>query len=348
MKKILLATSALVLSAAAANAQAVRITGEGRMGIMYSSVRFVGITLASGWAQENRLRLNFNVSVQADHGLSFGAFSRVRINNGGSVAVVTGVMPVIDPVTGLAVVDPVTGAPVLMTTTTRMTGFSGSRVWVEANNFRLTFGNQDGAFRGQGTSHGYLGGCGVGYEGGILCGDTAGLLGRTQGFDSVTGGPVARARVDYSFGDTRIALSADRNGSTEIGIRSRFDAFTVALGYSNRASVGGAPGNTVALSGHYNGGTWGVGVLVARLTDGIAPFRVSVTNWSVSGNVELGGGNLYGYVGRVGGANTVGISYGYGLGGGATLTAGLERISTSFLGFTTSATGASIGVAFNF
>jgi hypothetical protein len=339
MKKILLATSALVLSAAAANAQAVRITGEGRMGIMYSSVRIAGITLASGWAQENRLQMNFNVSVQADHGLSFGAFSRVRINNGGSVAVVTG---------GTVVIDPVTGLPLIVPITSRMSGFSGSRVWVEANNFRLTFGNQDGAFRGQGASHGYLGGCGVGYEGGILCGDSAGLLGRTQGFDSLTGGPVARARVDYSFGDTRIALSADRNGSTEIGIRSRFDAFTVALGYSNRASVGGAPGNTVALSGHYNGGTWGVGVLVARLTDGIAPFRVSVTNWSVSGNVELGGGNLYGYVGRVGGANTVGISYGYGLGGGATLTAGLERISTSFLGFTTSATGASIGVAFNF
>ena len=330
MKKILLATSALALSAVAANAQAVRITGEGRMGVMYYSVTGTPGT----WMQENRLQMNFNVSVEADHGLSFGAFTRVRITNGGSVPVVTGL------------VNPVTGLPVVR----NFSGFSGSRVWVEANGFRLTFGNIDGAFRGQGTSHGYLGGCSVGYEGGILCGDTVGLLARTQGFDSTTGGPGARARIDYSFGDTRIAISADRNGSTELGVRSRFDAFTVALGYSNRASAGGLPGNTVALSGHYNGGTWGVGVLVARLTNGAGAGRTSTTNWSLSGNVELGGGNLYAYVARIGRSDAVGISYGYGLGGGATLTAGIERISTPALGAVPRVveTGASIGVAFTF
>ena len=37
MKNILLATTALVLSAGIANAQAVTITGEGRMGLMYTS-----------------------------------------------------------------------------------------------------------------------------------------------------------------------------------------------------------------------------------------------------------------------------------------------------------------------
>ena len=221
MKKILLATSALVLSAAAANAQAVRIGGEGRMGVIYESVRFGGLS-ASQWVQENRLQFNFTVSVQADHGLSFGAFTRARITNG-NIGV-----------------------------------FSGSRVWVEANNFRLTFGNVDGAIRGAGVSHGYAGGCGVGYVGGHYCGDTAGLLGlgslglvptlftgtttiqpgQTHGFASTSGGPAARIRIDYSFGDTRIALSHDRQQATEIGIRSRFDAFTVALGYSNRAAVG--------------------------------------------------------------------------------------------------------------
>jgi outer membrane protein OmpU len=323
MKKILLATSALVLSAAAANAQAVRIGGEGRMGIIYERVTLGGVTLFDDWAQENRLQFNFSVTVQADHGLTFGAFTRARMNNGS-----TGV-------------------------------FSGSRVFVEANNFRLTFGNVDGAIRGAGTSHGYTGGCGVGYVGGHYCGDTAGLLGRTHAFASTGGGPTARIRIDYSFGDTRIALSHDRDGSTEFGIRSRFDAFTVALGYSNRANAGvgifSIPGSTLTVSGHYNGGTWGVGLLVARLKTFPAPLTTNLTTWSLSGNVELGGGNLYAYIGREPiffgssvAANTFGISYGYGLGGGATLTAGLESSAVSIGGISARSTIASVGVAFNF
>jgi len=286
MKKILLASTALVLSAGLAHAQAVRITGEGRMGIMYTN--------AGGgvWAQENRLQFNFNVSVEADHGLTFGAWSRARITNGA-----TGV-------------------------------FSGSRVWVEANNLRLTFGNVDGAFRGAGVSHGYLGGCGVGYEGGQQCGDVAGLFVVTQGQASTGGGSAARVRIDYTMGDTRVALSHDRGASTEIGIRTRFDAFTVAVGYTNNTA--GIP--VWALSGHYNGGAWGVGALIASDN--------TVTNYSLSGNVALGGGNLYGYVGRVNGSNAVGLNYGYGLGGGATLSVGAERVGAL--------TTASVGVAFNF
>ena len=362
MKKILLATSALVLTAAAANAQAVRIGGEGRMGILWESYS-QGAASVNNWAQENRLQLNFSVTVEADHGLTFGAFSRVRINNG-AVGV-----------------------------------FSGSRVFVEANSFRLTFGNVDGAIRGAGVSHGYAGGCGIGYVGGHFCGDTAGLVGgiggigvatargvsfmpgQTQGFASTAGGPAARIRIDYSFGDTRLALSTDRNGATEIGVRSRFDAFTVALGYSNRANVANAntavatapigvafgstqvPGNVIALSGHYNGGTWGVGLLAVRVSYSGALSPLTHTNYSLSGNVELGGGNLYGYVGRVfhasaAGAplapnlraafNVAGISYSYGLGGGATLTAGIERFSGSPAGVSVRGTSASVGVAFNF
>jgi hypothetical protein len=302
------------------------------MGILYD--RVAGVTT---WAQENRLRMNFTVGVTADHGLTFGAFTRVQITNGG------------------ALIDPSFAG-----SSARGGVFSGSRVWVEASGLRLTFGNQDGAFRGAGTAYGYLGGCAVGYVGGILCGDTAGLLGRTQAFESqpVTGagiplgwgggGNPARARLDYTFGDTRVALSADRDGSTELGVRSSFDAFTVALGYSNRARTNGraalaVAGSSTALSAHYNGGSWGVGALVARLKTG----ATSVTTWSVTGNVELGGGNLLAYVGRVPTAfgatttdNSYGIHYGYGLGGGATVSFGMERVGTT--------TSAAVGVAFNF
>lgn len=85
-------------------------------------------------------------------------------------------------------------------------------------------------------------------------------------------------------------------------------------------------------SAHYNGGTWGVTGLVARIG--------SQTNGSVAANVTLGGGELYGYMGRIGGNDTYGVSYGLGLGGGARIVAGGERVA----GRTT----ASLGVTFRF
>ncbi|WP_417597946.1 porin [Pararhodobacter oceanensis] len=301
MKKILLATTALALSAGVANAQAVTITGEGRMGVQYISN---GSYFGSNWRQENRLQFNFNVAVEGDHGLTFGAYSRARISN------------------------------------QAMGMFAGSRVWVEANGLRLTFGNVDGALRGAGTSHGYAGGCGVGYEGGQQCGDSAGLLSVSQAHNStgvatsVTTGAAStgRARIDYTMGDTRVAVSHDRNGSTELGVRTSFDAFTVALGYTNNGGAASAFQSVAAISGHYNGGSWGVGALVARGN--------SVTNFSLSASAQLGGGDLYGYVGRVGGSNAYGLNYGYGLGGGANIVVGAERVGAL--------TTASVGVVFGF
>jgi len=284
MKKLLLASTALVLSAGIANAQAVSIGGEGRMGIM---ARNAGVWT---WAQENRLQFNFSVSVEADHGLTFGAFSRARMTNGA-----TGV-------------------------------FSGSRVWVESNGLRLTFGNTDGAVRGAGVAFGYAGGCGVGYEGGQQCGDSMGLLGQTQGFASTGGGAASRVRLDYSMGSTRVAVSHDSGKATEIGVRTSFDAWTVALGYTNSGS-----GSTV-LSVGYNGGSWSAGAGVARVNGD--------TNYVLQGSANVGGGSLYGYVGRVGGDNSYGLNYGYGLGGGATATLGAERVGT--------VTTASLGIAFGF
>ena len=342
MNRLILASTALIASTTLAHAQAVTIGGEGRMGILFESVSLGGVS-TSEWAQENRLVLHFNVAVQADHGLTFGAYSRVQINNGS------------------------TGR------------FSGSNVFVEASNLRLSFGNLDGAIINAGVAGGYPG-CGVGYIGGHYCGDSAGLVGLftfalagpptngvlagalAQEFDYTGGGHPAMARLDYSFGDTRVSVSHQRGGATELGISSTFDAFTVALGYSNRATITGpvpgpgfagaqVAGNVVALSGHYDGGTWGVRAIAARVSYAAPLAASNHTNFSLSGNVELGGGNLYAYVGRVHGGpanviafNTAGVSYGYGLGGGATLTGGIERIS----GGGASWTSASVGVAFNF
>ena len=287
MKTLLLATTLLAASATLAHAQAVTITGEGRMGLMYTSG-------GAGWSTENRLTLNFNVAVQADHGLSFGAWTRARVS-------------------GLAA------------TATPGGYFSGSRVWVEASGLRLTFGNVDGALATAGTSHGWLGGCGIGYEGGTLCGDAVGLYAVAHQELSTGNQLAALTMVSYTAGNYTVAVSDLDGISTEIGARASFGAVTVAAGYTTLNDVW-------TVSGHYTGGAWGVGAIVAS--------NAVATNWALSGTANLGGGTLYAYVGREFGADAFGLSYGYGLGGGATLTVGGERVGAT--------TVASVGVAFNF
>jgi len=303
MKTLLLATTLLAASATLAHAQAVTITGEGRMGLMYTSG-------GAGWSTENRLTLNFNVAVQADHGLSFGAWTRARINSSGTSLVGPGP----DGLPGTA--DDVV---------TRGGLFSGSRVWVEASGLRLTFGNVDGALATAGTSHGWLGGCMIGYEGGTLCGDAVGLYTVAHQEQSTSGQAAALTMVSYTAGNYTVAVSDLDGVSTEIGARATFGAVTVAAGFTTL-------GDVWTVSGHYTGGAWGVGAIVAS--------NAVATNWALSGTANLGGGTLYAYVGREFGADAFGLSYGYGLGGGATLTVGGERVGAT--------TVASVGVAFNF
>jgi len=306
MKKILLASAALALSAGVAHSQAVTIGGQGRMGVQYNSNQFVTRTgTLTNWRTESRLQLNFSAAVQADHGLSFGGFTRLRLQNVG----------------GTATQD-----------STQM--FSGHRVWVEASGLRLTFGNQDGAIATTGTAMGYLGGCGIGYEGGQQCGDSVGLLGAVTWFNSngpggVNTGTDQTIHARYTMGDWQAAVSAERSNGIEVAVKGRFDAFTVAAGYQQNR---GLSPRVITASAHYNGGAWGVGAIVARIATN--------TNYAINANANLGGGNLYGYVGRVNTNNAYGLSYSYGLGGGASITAGAERVGGTTTG--------SVGVAFNF
>jgi outer membrane protein OmpU len=293
------------------------------MGVNYDSAGYA--IWGSNWRTENRLRLNFTVAVEGDHGLTFGAFTRAQMQSAGSTA-------------GTA---PASGA-----------SFSGSRVWVEANGLRLTFGNQDGAIQ----QFGYVGGQFVGYTGGTFAGSSAGMAIYPQGFDS-TGAGYPRIGLQYTMGDTVIALSHDRAhtanataSATEIAVRSRFDAITVALGYANRRNS--APAATAAtiplylddssiLTGsvNYNAGSFQVGLIAARI-EGLG------TNYALTGRVDLAGGFVHGYVGRYLDTNpltsdtTYGIGYSYGLGGGASFGIGVER--------TNGRTQGSAGVVFNF
>ncbi|MCA0203546.1 MAG: porin [Proteobacteria bacterium] len=303
MKKLLLATTALALSAGLAHAQGVTINGNGRMGLIHTRAGGVSTTV-----MENRLRLQFNVAIEADHGLTFGAFARTQSGSNGGAAF-AGVI-------------------------------SGSRIWVESNGLRLTFGNQDGAIQSR-----LVGAQTVGYTGGTFAGSSAGMFIFPQGQTSNGAGPNQRVAVQYQANGYYVHVSHDRawggaNAGTEIAVGGTFGQFSVMVGHANATGplyLAGTSMTTVA--GAYNGGSWGLSAIVAR--------RENVgTNWIIGGNVALGGGTLNGYVGRyVDGVvatndNTYGLGYSYGLGGGARVAAGIER--------TNDVTRAEVGVAFNF
>lgn len=296
MKNFLLASTMLVATATIANAQVVTITGEGRMGVQAFTLGGAGVW---AWSQESRLRLDFSVAVEADHGLTFGAWTRAQMASVWPGAATAG-------------------------------GFSPARVWVESNSVRLTFGNSDGAIASYGYSHGWLGGCGVGYEGGQLCGDTAGLLAVTQQQTDTNATHPAQVMLSHEGANYAVAVSHQRNGTTEVAGNYSFGAITVGAGYTN---VFG--GDAWTLSTHYDGGSWGVGAIYADV------FQTG--NWSISANADIYGGSLYGYIGEIANSATYGLSYGYDLGGGATLTAGAEHWDAG-PGVST----ASVGVSFTF
>lgn len=119
MKKILLATTALAMTAGMAAAD-VRVSGDGRMGAVYNSA------LATQWDLQGRARVSFTMSATGDHGLTFGGTLRVSQNFG---------MPV----------------PAAVAT-------QNGSVWIQGAGLRVTMGDIDGAVRSRvGTLTGGLG-----------------------------------------------------------------------------------------------------------------------------------------------------------------------------------------------
>ena len=297
MKNLLLASTVLVASATIANAQAVTISGEGRMGI------FAVDAGVWRWSQDHSLSLDFNVIVEADHGLTFGAWTEAEMASAWL------------PGRGTAAIGV----------------FSGSRVWVESNGLRLTFGNSDGAINSYGTA---VGSCGVGYAGeGVAFTGICGDQGLVPFVAHAEGDPAPQAMISYEGENYGFAVSNERGVSTEVAGHYTYGAVTVAAGYSDVAN------GFWTVSGHYDGGSWGVGALYSVLELGVA-----LEGWALQGNVDLYGGTLYAFYGEGLASEAYGISYGYGLGGGAELEAGVEQANTPLGDITT----VSVGVNFSF
>jgi outer membrane protein OmpU len=80
MKKVLLATTALVLSAGVASAE-VSVSGNARVGLTYNEAN------AQSTLMDNRVRIAFSASGETDSGLSYSASARIRTGNEGGASV---------------------------------------------------------------------------------------------------------------------------------------------------------------------------------------------------------------------------------------------------------------------
>lgn len=265
MKNILLASTILVASAGIAAAE-VRVTGDGRMGV-YDNGATTNL--------DGRVRVNFGLSAEGDHGLTFGG--TLRIGQTWNAA------------------------------TNAALGPQNGSVFIAANGLRLTYGDIDGAVANRVAIYGG----GLGYTGRV--GRRATHAGYLEG-DAGAGGQ-ASLRVDYDMSGFGISLAAAQGvaNDAEIAVSYSASGLSVAAGYEEGGnwsvsagyaagaySVGllhsrnGAVGNT-RLWGSYAMGATTLRAVVARV-GGATDFGVGVT-------YALGGGaNFHAAVAREGAA----------------------------------------------
>lgn len=192
MKKVLFASTALVMTAGVAAAE-VTISGSANMGLKHDG---------STTTVHNEIDFDVKGSGETDGGLSFGASIDLDASsddsaNNQSKVLDAGGTDTTDRVNGSTVSDP--------------------EVFIAYNGLTLTVGDIGEASDQGGLSD-------VGYDGiGI---DNVAEITDAAGFGSHD------VRVDYAFGDVSVAVSLDSaTDDWAIGGSASFDAFTVALGF---------------------------------------------------------------------------------------------------------------------
>ena len=274
MKKVLFATTALIATAGVASAE-VTVGGYGYLGINYNGA--AGTTTVS-----HATRLTFAGSVETDSGISFTAASRITIsdnNDNGqlghnSITMKSG---------GLSLkVGATHGAMKTLARTATFHGFN------------------DGGFY-------YLAG-GTGVDNNVGLGD---------GGNNVL--------VRYDSGDFSVAAASDVAGTTqELAASYTFNSFTIAAGVDNNSQW--------QLAAKYNGGNWNVGLGTNDNSDIVLTAGYDISDATSIGfgvdaasggainavglqvSHDLGGANLVGAVGQVGGATTIaslGVIFGF-------------------------------------
>lgn len=323
MKKVLLASSALALSAGVAAAE-VKFSGDARMGLQYNSAAAVTTTI------EKRFTLNIDGSTTTDGGVTLGARVRLRSDentgsntNGARVfASYAGLTVAAGNILGAIESMPNLYGPV---TPLQMTGngFHSMVTNVDRGAAGLDYFSWD-AYSSRGNA-------------GTASGDGIELL--------YSNGPIA-LHMSYSA-DSLGGVGGGGNVRTAIYGAYTFSGWTFAIGYqdSNRNTFG--PNSEDKLVGTISGkvGMFDLGLGYAQNGTGAN----QINKVALNAGVDLANGlRLTAHVanqstsgGPVTNPTTFGIGARYGLGGGAFLSGGIQTTERG-------ATRGDIGVSFNF
>jgi outer membrane protein OmpU len=323
MKKLLLASAAVVATSGVAAAQNVNITGDARFGLSYSSNGFAlgtqPATRSTNTLQmTHRVRLVFAAERETNAGVRVGVWTRVSVTNANAGAV--------HPLTSLP------AAPSLALAATGINAWDGSRIYVSAAGLTLTAGTADGAV----ASRVALYGGGLGFTGGIGRPAThAGYAEEGAGTnvlraDYTNSGFTISASYAYNSFATPVtgapteSTGAFATGSGELGVSYSMSGITVGAGIRE--------GGNWSVSAGYAQGAYAVGALVSN--------NAGVTNYRLNGTYAMGDITLGATYTRAAGADNYGLGMNYNLGGGASIRAAV--------GSHNSVTVGELGMVFSF
>lgn len=328
MKKVLFATTALIATASVAAAD-VRISGYGRFGLDYNEANKG--TVVSTTNITSRLRLQFDMTTEADSGVEFFARFRAQAENRNNFGAGT------SSTTGNA-----NGA-----VRNGKAEFNGARFGVRYEGFTVIVGNIIGAVDNLPGLYLPTRSVGIGVDGSGFTSLVTNSNGTAFTWDSYSsgGGGVNGIEALYSAGgftghvsfsrSNKANVNASAQTRTGVMLAYNFGDWTVAAAHQNVSNPAAGQGDkltAIAVSGDL--GQFGVGLSYAD-NDGAKKFRLN-------GDVEIGAASkLVAFVsreqdytgtagvGQMADANShgtnFGIDYSYDLGGGATFVAGAVR-----------------------
>jgi outer membrane protein OmpU len=314
MKKLLLASSALVLVAGAASAE-ITLSGSARMGLTYSDVNNVTTNKFS-----SRVRIVFTASGETDTGLTFGASMRADQNGGNADGTANGDSTVfISGAFGKLTMGDVSGAADALVGQTSGVGY-GPNDGLQEIDF---IGTTKTAVYYEYSTGGFTFGLGAGQL------DTA--------LNQMNVG------VKYVAGDYSIALAWETKDA-----QPAVAAVPAVPGNPGTAAIAAAPAEDLISLGA--SAKFGAATLKARVSD--SDLAGKDTTWSLSVDYVTGATTITAFYTDFGNTKValndtqhIGIGAAYDLGGGATVAGGIVQQRNSVA---VDNTFADIGLKFSF
>jgi len=278
MKKVLLATTALVAFAGAASAD-VNLSGSARFGLQWNDGTPAGIPSTT---LEKRVTLNIDMTTETDSGLELGARIRLR-NNETNLTDVNGAVVYLKSGGLKLSVGNVCGAiecmPGVYAGTTGLNGHRFENV--------VTNTADQGYWTWTAYSSSGPGANGVEVE--YSAGDFSGMLTYASLNDLTTADNIISAHVAYSFGDWTVALGVqdgDTNAAwdkTVLTVGGKLGDFGVGLAYADNNGT-----DKFTINGSYSFGATTVSAFVSD------DSSVAATDnpWGLGVSYDLGGASL--------------------------------------------------------